>query len=77
MSILQVAGTSSGGSSYTDRIINTLIHSDTGHNLVVFITAGDCQLQVKSRIQRNVEQLNTLLRQRGCYPIMVTIELET
>lgn len=76
MSILRVAGTSVGGSSYTDRIISALNNSD-GHTLTIFITAGEAQLLVKSKIQRNVEQLNILLRQRGSYPVPIKIELET
>lgn len=76
MQTLVIAGTSVGGSSYTDRIINAL-NNNVGHNLTVLVAAGDFQQQVKGKVQRNIEQLNTLLRQRGSYPININIELET
>lgn len=72
---IYVAGTSSKGSSYTDRVIKQILSNDDNF-LDVVIGKGEYQKAVANKVNRNINQLNSLLmRQQGC-TVVVNVELE-
>jgi len=55
---IRIAGTSSGGSSYTHRIMSALVNDcDDVENLHVIIGAGEKQDDVARIVQKQVDEL--------------------
>jgi hypothetical protein len=74
---LNIAGTSCGGSSYTNRIIQSLKYGDGGMDLVININRGQYQNKVFIVVTNQLLELHQFVSERGgSIKNKITMEVE-